>query len=70
MLITNGIEEKNVTKGVYKQIYAPLGYKPIIVIDAQPIEEKTMEVKPIEKIEKEIEKKPVSKLKTPKKSKK
>lgn len=65
MLITNGIEEKNVTRGVYRQIYAPLGYKPIVVIDVQPIEEK-----PIEKIEKEIEKKPVSQIKTPKKSKK
>ena len=65
MLITNGKDEKNVTRGVYRQIYAPLGYKPIVVIDVQPIEEK-----PIEKIEKEIEKKPVSQIKTPKKSKK
>ena len=65
MLITNGKDEKNVTRGVYRQIYAPLGYKPIVVIDVQPIEEK-----PIEKIEKEIEKKPVSQIKTAKKSKK
>ena len=33
MLITNGNEEKNVTKGAYKQLYERLGYKPVTVID-------------------------------------
>ena len=64
MLITNGIDEKNVTKGVYRQIYAPLGYKPIVVINAQPIEETPKIIK------EKIEEKPVSQKKTPKKSKK
>ena len=66
MLITNGIEEKNVTKGAYNQFYKPLGYKPIVVI---PYEEPKVVV---EQQRVEIEKKEeiVSKKKTPKKSKK
>ena len=67
MLITNGIEEKNVTKGAYNQFYKPLGYKPIVVIQYEEPKEVAHEEQRIE-----IEKKEeiVSKKKTPKKSKK
>lgn len=76
MLITNGNEEKNVTKGAYKQLYERLGYKPVTVIDTTFTEkiEKEIQVKEIVK-EQEIkeeknEKEHVSRNKTPKKSKK
>lgn len=71
MLITNGKEEKNVTKGVYKQLYEPLGYKPIVVIDVSCIEEPIVVEETLkEEIIEKNEKKPVSRKKTPKKSKK
>lgn len=61
MLITNGKDEKNVTRGAYEQFYKPLGYKPIVVIETNTIEKSN-------KIEKKEEL--VSQNKTPKKSKK
>ena len=67
MLITNGIEEKNVTKGAYNQFYKPLGYKPIVII---PFVEETKVVEKEQPIEIEKKEKIVSKKKTPKKSKK
>ena len=81
MLITNGIEEKNVTKGAYKQLYERLGYKPVTVIDTTftekieketPVKEVFVEeiVKEQEIKEEKNEKEHVSRNKTPKKSKK
>ena len=72
MLITDGIHEKNVTKGAYNQFYKPLGYKPIVIIENEEIEkpkevEVVVDVQPT-KIEKK--EKTVLKTKTPKKSKK
>lgn len=72
MLITNGNEEKNVTRGAYKQFYMHLGYKPIVVIEptfTEKIVEEHQE-KPVEVKEEKIEKKIVSQKNTPKKSKK
>ena len=72
MLITNGKDEKNVTKGAYEQLYKPLGYKPIVIIEHEEIKE-TKEVKQSEQYleEKEIKKeKTVLQKKTPKKYKK
>lgn len=76
MLITNGKDEKNVTKGVYKQYYEHLGYHPVIKVgyeepDIKMIEEPkvdTIEESKVEKIEKK--EKIVSRKNTPKKSKK
>lgn len=70
MLIIKDKDEKNVTRGAYEQIYKSLGYKPIVVIDVKPIEEKPAMVKPIEENKEEIRKEPVSQKNTPKKIKK
>lgn len=73
MLITNGKDEKNVTKGVYNQYYKALGYNPVIKVGyeepkVEKIEEPKTEEPKIEKIEKKD--KIVSRKNTPKKSKK
>ena len=84
MLITNGKEEKNVTKGVYNQLYKALGYHPVTLVAyeepqietiEEPKEKIVEEIKPepieepkVEKIEKK--EKTVSRKNTPKKSKK
>lgn len=75
MLITNGKDEKNVTKGAYEQLYKPLGYKPIVIIEHEEIKDikDTKEAKQSEQYleEKEIKKeKTVLQKKTPKKYKK
>ena len=36
---------KNVTKGAYEQFYKPLGYEPLIVINAEVVEEVHVEPK-------------------------
>ena len=86
MLVTNGIDEKNITKGAYEQIYKPLGYKPIVVIPfeekkqedvitetkiEEPIKEEIKEEEPKkEEIKEKKKEETVSQKKTPKKYKK
>ena len=86
MLITNGTDERNVTKGAYEQFYKPLGYKPIVVVPfeekkqeeiivkEEPEKEEIKEEKPkteeIEEIKETEKEETVSQKKTPKKYKK
>ena len=75
MLITNGKDEKNVTKGVYRQYYKHLGYHPVIKVGYEKSKVNNVEkpkINEVEKLKEKIEKKEeiVSQKNTPKKLKK